>query len=68
VLAELRLALVGQPVLADRAAAEALAKTADAPRAGVDPRALMKALGIAPPAEADDLDERPVSPTRGILE
>ena len=47
----------GNPALADRAAAEALAKTADALRAGVDPRTLLKALGIAPPAEKASPDD-----------
>ena len=57
VLAEIGLALVGQPVLAGHAAAEALAKSADALQAGVDPRVLLKALGIASPAEKASPDD-----------
>ncbi len=57
VLAEIGLALVGQPALADRAAAEALAKTADALQAGVDSRVLIKALGIASPVEKASPDD-----------
>jgi hypothetical protein len=43
--------------LAGRPAAEALAKAADALHAGVDPGALMKTLGIAPPAEKASPDD-----------
>lgn len=51
VLAEIGLALVGQPALADRAAAETLAKAAEALHAGMDPCVLMKMFVIAPQAE-----------------
>ncbi|RBP18408.1 hypothetical protein DFR50_101356 [Roseiarcus fermentans] len=56
-LAEVGLALVGQPALAGRAAAEALDKAAAALHAGVDPRVLMKARGIAAPAEKASPDD-----------
>ena len=57
VLAEIGLAIVGQPALAGQAAAAALAKTADALQAGVDPRALMKTWGNAHPAEKASPDD-----------
>jgi hypothetical protein len=57
VLAEIGLALVGQPALAGRAAAEALAKMADALRAGVDPRLLTMTLEIASPVEKANPDD-----------
>ena len=56
-LAEVGLALVDQPRFRDRAAAEALAKTAGALQAGTDPRVLVKALGIAAPAEKASPDD-----------
>ena len=43
--------------MAGRAAAEALAKTADALQAAVDPRALTKARGIAPRAKMASPDD-----------
>lgn len=57
VLAEIGLALVDQPALAGWAAAKALAKTADALRAGADPNALLKTLAIAPLVEKASPDD-----------
>ena len=57
ILAEVGLALVGQPTLPGRAAAVALTKTAAALQAGVDPRVLIKALGIAAPVEKASPDD-----------
>ena len=51
VLAEIGLALVGQPALADRAAAETLAKAAEALHGGMDLGVFMKTFIIAPQAE-----------------
>jgi hypothetical protein len=51
VLAEIGLALIGQPALTDRTAAETLAKAAEALQAGMDPCVLMKTFVIAPQAE-----------------
>lgn len=51
VLAEIGLALLGQPALTDRAAAEILAKAAEALQGGMDPCVLMKTFAIAPQTE-----------------
>ena len=56
-LAQIGLALVGETALSGRAAAEALAKTADALQAGVDPRVLVKALGVETAAEKASPDD-----------
>ena len=57
VLAEIGLALVGQPVLSGPVAAEALAKAAVALSAGADPRALMKAFENPPLVEKASPDD-----------
>jgi hypothetical protein len=65
-LAEVGLALIGQPVLSDRAAAAPLSKAAAGLCSGADPCAVLKAHGLAPLSETLFQGQGPVNKHDGF--